>query len=391
MVEENQFNGKAISSFLGNWGKHPLSFYIVVLILNLSIIALLFHNTEINFEEKKYILLSINALSVGITIIVSIILLVKRQALYNILDILFNKINHHFHTLGESLENIEIGLLDKPLEDDLELLCPNTAKHPISKEARKNAAIFEFLLDLQKDCGITVPVTDKIKLGMAKFYYKDREFKKALEYISEISKHASAEAFFYQAIIYEKMRRNGSQEAFEKAKVLSRVSCWICMLKADSEDRQKIHEFIKFAENCTKKDLRNHCLNKLSKAYYLYAKTSQSNKAIMIEYMNNALENLSVAIKNFDSWNAYYNRACILCVMANLKITFSGSESNYNAGELKNEILRCLKRAFDERPALALFSCEDLDMKWIKEQCSNEFYQLLGKVFDENHGLISLA
>jgi tetratricopeptide (TPR) repeat protein len=304
--------------------------------------------------------------------------------------VLSNQIDHHIHTLGESLENIEIGLLEEPYEDSLELLCPKTAQKPISEDACKNVRILDFLLDIQKDCGIDVPINAETRLNLAKFYYKKQKFDKALENITKLDGHPSAEASLYKGVILKKMgKEKQSRKAFEEAvKNFESAACWLCMLKVDSKNKDEIQDFINTTKDCPKSSLTKHCINKLSTAYYKKAKLFASDKASMASDMNKALDIVNTVINNFESWAAYYNKACDLSVMAKLDLKILGKECDYNKDQMKDEIISCLKKAFDEKPALAVHSNTDVDLEWIKEKYPDEFYALLGKVYDKNHRIL---
>jgi tetratricopeptide (TPR) repeat protein len=408
MANADNIGGKELDSFFASWSRHPLSIFVIMTLLPMSFMFLLFHNAAITKEQLPLLVYSTYGFSAAVLLLVSLILIIKKQALYNALDVLSNEIAQHIHILGESLENIEIGLIEEPYEDLLELLCPMTAKNPISEEAKQNVHVFEFLVDIEKDCGIKVEVKDEIRLKLAKFYYKNQKFDKALDCIRKIEAYhffrvraeLKAETLFCKGLILKKAgRKNESSEAFQnaiKAKAdFKYVHCWACMPNADSKDKTEIEKFIKHAENsCNKACLTKHCINILATAYYNQAKLFPSNTASVSENMRNALKYIDIAINNFGSWAAYYNKACLLCVIARSTLVSCADIDIYCEDKQTNDnitaydIISCLEKAFAERPALAVYSKTDVDLTWIKEKYPNEFYALLGRVYDKNHRIL---
>ena len=132
---------------------------------------------------------------------------------------------------------------------------------------------------------------------------------------------------------------------------------------------------------------------RLSTVYYRKAKLSAGDRDRMKEYMETAMEKGITAIKNFDSWTAYYNMACDLSVLNRLiemegPLVIISGKGDFSAMGAKEEIFEFLRKAFAQKPALVVHSRTDSDLQWLKERHADEFYALVGRVYDANHGIL---
>ncbi|MFA7061023.1 MAG: hypothetical protein WC156_09415, partial [Pedobacter sp.] len=154
----------------------------------------------------------------------------------------------------------------------------------------------------------------------------------------------------------------------------------------DNITDNKLQEFIDYAENdCSNRPATENCINKLATAYYKKAKYFSSDADREIN-MRKALENVEIAIDKFDSWPAYYNKACDLSTMAYHGISHDEKKRFEEIEEeMKGNIFTCLKKAYQQKPALIWHSRTEQDLIWVKKNYKNEFDQLVGSVFNDIH------
>ncbi len=393
MADGNNIGGKAVDQFFSSWSQHPLSVFILTVLITFSFLFMLLHDNA----SSHAMAITIGSYSFSLLVlgVISYLLVHRKGVLYNSLAVLSIQINERVDHLNEALEKINIEWVQEPYVEYTEWLCPSSAKDPITDEMRQVVRNFELLHHIKEDCGLQTPIEGKVKLKLAKFYYKENNFQRALMYLSEINasseisdrnKHAdrvfAAELHLCKGQIFRKLAR--PKEAANEFNIAKEVypfaGCLGCMIKAESNDLNNLNDLLIYTEKCASSSLTEFCINKSSTAYYKKGKASGWQSADGATNIREALNKAQEAIDKFDSCTAYYNRACDLSIMAEFNIPLH-ENMLFTQNDLKEQILSSLELAFAKRPALVVHSRNDQDLKWIKEKYPHEFYYTVGKVF----------
>jgi len=398
MTNTEEIGGSALHKFLDTWYRHPLSLSIVTISINLMFTYMLSNN---RLDQNGII--TIVAISFGLSFIIIciiyFILYYKKEVLYNILDMLSNRIKTQMTVVQEKLIGIKIGI-GTPYEDYVEQLSLAKSKSPAAEQTRDEIKLLSYLKYLLKSCGIDIPINGKTYLALAKFYYKEGNYQKALENIDNITEDKKAtfspgEISFCKGLILEKLRRDQEcQKFFHEATVAGNndAKCWECMRDVELNE-ECVDRFIKKAKECDNRHIKEHCISGLSTAYYRKAKYFSNNDLNARSYnLRKAVEIAQTAIDEFDSWASYFNKACDLSVMAQYKISLYSNKSFNDIevqNDMKKQIFYCLGRAFNSRPALMEYALIENDLRWVRENCEKEYNELCGKIFNRCNGLQS--
>jgi len=399
MARTDDLGGGAVLKFLAAWNRHPLSLFVVLVFINFCFMFLLFYN-KTDSTNQLPLIISTYAFTLIVLLSILYVLYNKKQVLYNILDVITSVIDNKLYQLRDSLEEIEIGVGD-PYEEIIEWISPKTARTIITDRTRDDVRIFEFLTDIQKECGLAeTPAEDlaTIMLALAKFYYTEGKFERAWQAINNINTNKlknsrPGEIDFCKGLILKQLHREEeSFDYFAKADAAKypEAGCWKCIKVFDKNHKEKTLKFIQLAENCPIAASTEQCINELSTAYYKMGKLYSNNSEDLKTNLLKAIEAANMAIDKFNSCFAYYNRACDICVMAqnNLIYPDDATQSNETIENMKKQILGDLETAFSARPALAKYSLGEVDLRWLKETYPVDYNQLIGKVYDNNFSVL---
>ena len=408
MARTEEIGGQSLQKFLDVWSRHPLALFAVIIFMDFAFLFMLFLG-KIDPSVGLKMTLYTFVFSATILLFILLVLFKKRKVLYNALDLLTNFTEHRIHRAEDSLQNIEIGVGD-PYEEKLEWLCPNSATTaPNMKHFREEVLVLDSLKHLLVDCGLEINTNCKTKLALAKFFYKDGNFPKALEKICEAEseeetkpkgkkENTKIEAIrpgdldFCKGLILRQLHREPeSQVCFAKVKDQhADAKCWECVGALPfGEKEENVQRFIDLAKTCPGSRGQERCMNKLSTAFYTKATLFSSDKSERELNLRKAIEVADEVIEKFDSCFANFNRACDVSVMARFGISFNGRESFEEDQEaMKMIVIEGLRKSFQARPALVRYSMEEKDLKWIRENYGPEFNQLIGDTYRQHYTIL---
>lgn len=410
MSNADDLGGRSVQKFMDAWYKHPLSIAIVTILINLTFAFISLNNKLLPGDGIKLVKYTY-IFSGSILGAILLILLVRKEVLYNVFELLTHDMNHRIHALQESLREIPVGIGDR--DEVLERLCPKTAKSPIDDRLRRDVQVFEALTHIFEDCGMKIPIDKVTNLSLARYHYKDGKYSEALRKIerarlqdtiirrsiaplvlpSKREQPLPGELDFCQGLIQKKLQMP-SDPLFESAVKAGYTTarCMICKKSEDfiskgTFDKVEVQAFIRTVKACSKTNI-DWCMNRLSSAYFSKAKLSldaveQSQNARIAMQINE----ISIS---FNSWMAYFNKACNLSFMAKNSIPIHEKTdfTDESLTEIKGMIFLCLDKAFQQRPALARFSMEDKDLVWVKENCPVEYHQVIGKTYTQHFNIL---
>lgn len=402
MAHPEEIGGQSLHKFLDVWSRHPLAFFAIVIFMDLSFIFMLFLG-KIDAEVGLKMAVCTFGFSTLILLCILWVLCKRRYALYNVLDLLSNYTKHRIHRAEDSLANIQIGVGD-PYEEILEWLCPKSATTaPIMNQLREEVLVLVALEHLLEDCGMQIPTSHRTRLALAKFFYKEGNFQKALETLEEEKMEGNKEnredktirpgdVQFCKGLILRKLHRESeSQGYFAQVKdIHADARCWECVGAHSFEEKEEnVQRFILRAEACTGSHGQERCLNKLSTAFYTKAKLYAADPAEREMLLRKAIEIADEVIAKFDSCFAHFNRACDISVMGQYGISFTGKASfEAEQEQMKKMVLQGLSKSFQTRPALAKYSLEENDLIWIRDNYGPEFNQLIGETYRQNFAIL---
>lgn len=242
--------------------------------------------------------------------------------------------------------------------------------------ADKESKDIERLHFLISRCNVEIRLPIKTKLTMATYFYKMKQFEKALSIIDDIPATYSAspgEVEFYKALILMKIDKNAEATYLLEEAVKAQYpnsKCYLCTC------REQLEDFAEIVKKCPKGNSSQYCAERLSFHLYKKAKILRQNEEDRALNLKNALNVLNDTIDKFDSTIAYYNKACTISMLGQYKVI---TEDMPDVDKIVAASLWTLKEAVDRSKQLLVHSLSDIDLRWLRQNYVREFDLIVGQ------------
>lgn len=366
----DQSSNKEVLGFIDQWKNHPMSIPIIVLLVTSTFMLILIQGTIT--MEKITIAIIFCLFSFMLLLVVVFVLVKHKFVFYNATELVISEVDRQLRNIQESLADVDIGV---------GIAFDHLRAPPIGKDVINNIQNFELLSGIVKRIGYRLDINDLTKKALSKYYFRNREYKNALNWIEQVDDKNDSEYNFIKGLLLWQLGNNKeSRKAFDQS--VHPNSAYYKFLTYVAVKDIKKEDIELFIQEAKKEDgilftnffAQLHVSNAYRKKAFLFPKDGQLVDKNMIQCATKTAEQLFP--KDKDGFS-YYNAACYLSIMGNYEIDTS-SEIPYDKDQYCDRIIKYLSKALEKNEIFIKLAAHDDDFKWIKSVCGDKFSAIIG-------------
>jgi tetratricopeptide (TPR) repeat protein len=363
-------NQKDINGFLDQWKRHPMSIPIIILLTNSSFLLILIQgNVNIN---KIYIALMSCIFNLIILLVVVVVLLWKKFVFYNATELVVTEVDKYIRNINDSLSDVEIGY---------GIAFDHLRAPPINNDVHTIIRNFELLTNILKNINYEFDGNDITKKSLAKYYFRTKNFKKALDWAEKVKDKKDSEYNFIKGLLLWNLKESEkAREYFTKSSHENAIYYkMLTYINRTNQNESDLNYFISEVSKTTSPLFSNFFAQlNLGTAYWQKATMFPSEgKVVDLVMLEKALANAERLMPRDTYGFAYYNAACYKSLLGK-HYEATDSPETYDQRTCCDQVIQYLTKASNLGSFLVKHAVSDHDFEWIKEKCPSSFYEIIG-------------